>query len=59
MTTKEAIQNAIDSLSDESLKKLKLTRGEWIEGIKWLEAMGIYPDNDPRNEGKYDKTNDS
>lgn len=54
MTSEEAMLQAKDSLSDADPKKFRLTRVEWEEGIDWLaDAYDIYPDADPRNNGKY------
>ena len=56
MTSAEAIQQAKDSMSDVDLKRFRLSRGEWEEGIDWLAGYyGIYPDADPRNKGKYER----
>ena len=46
------MQQAKDSLTDEQLRKFRLTRQEWEEGIDWLAGMGIYPDDDPRTKAK-------
>jgi len=54
MTSAEAMRQAKDSLSDADLKRFRLTRGEWEEGIDWLAGYyGIYPDADPRNGGRF------
>lgn len=55
MTSAEAMQRAKDSMSDADLRRFRLTRAEWEDGINWLEALGIYPDEDPRNNGKYNE----
>lgn len=57
MTSAQTMQNAKDSMSDADLKKFRLTRGEWEEGIDWLaNAYGVYPDGDPRNEGRFSES---
>ena len=54
MTSEEAIQAAKDSLSNEDLKRFRLTRGQWEEQVDWLAgAYHIYPNGDPRNNEQF------
>lgn len=48
MTSKQAIKAAQNSLTSEDLQRFKMTKREWDYQVKWLEAIGIYPDIDPR-----------
>lgn len=52
MTSKEAIQDAKDSLSNDELTKLRVSRTEWEDVVDYLAGIGIYPDNDPRTKLK-------
>jgi len=49
MTSEQAMEDARNSMSDSDLARFRMNREEWVGVIDQLEAMGIYPDLDPRS----------